>query len=182
MKKILIICSVACLVIGFFLGRMNVREKEVTKYVQGETVREMITRFVPDTVYLAGELKYKYVYKTDTIYKDVPVIDREKSIVETVKDWNKTRKYKKMLFDNESGKLSVDLFVQYNELQCLSYTFTPTCKETTMVKKRVFEPFISTSFCANNTLSMGGGFFYYDFGFRVEYSPKGACFGVMYKF
>ena len=25
-----------------------------------------------DTVYLAGELQYKYVYKTDTIYNDVP--------------------------------------------------------------------------------------------------------------
>ena len=155
MKKILIVCCAACLVIGFFFGRWSTVVKETVRYVEGKTIRDTITRFVPDTVYLAGELKYKYVYVPDTIYKDVPVIDREKSIVETVKDWNKTRKYKKMLFDNESGKLSVDLFVQYNELQCLSYTFTPTCKETTMVKKRVFEPFISTSFGANNTLSMG---------------------------
>ena len=152
MKKNLIICSVACLVIGFFLGRWPTEVNEIVRYVEGKTIRDTITRFVPDTVYLTGKLKYKYVYVPDTIYKDVPVIDREKSIVETVKDWNKTRKYKKMLFDNESGKLSVDLFVQYNELQCLSYTFTPTCKETTMVKKRVFEPFISTSFGANNTL------------------------------
>lgn len=182
MKKILIVCCAACLVIGFFFGRWSTVVKETVRYVEGKTIRDTITRFVPDTVYLAGELKYKYVYVPDTIYKDVPVIDREKSIVETIKDWNKTRKYKKMLFDNESGKLSVDLFVQYNELQCLSYTFTPTCKETTMVKKRVFEPFISTSFGANNTLSMGGGFFYYDVGFRVEYSSKGACLGVMYRF
>ena len=36
MKKILIICNVACLTIGFFLN------------------------FVPDTVCLAGELRYKY--------------------------------------------------------------------------------------------------------------------------
>ena len=165
MKKILIVCCAACLVIGFCFGRWSTVVKETVRYVEGKTIRDTITRFVPDT-----------------IYKDVPVIDREKSIVETVKDWNKTRKYKKMLFDNESGKLSVDLFVQYNELQCLSYTFTPTCKETTMVKKRVFEPFISTSFGANNTLSMGGGFFYYDVGFRVEYSSKGACLGVMYRF
>lgn len=182
MNKFLVVCCIACFAIGFFLGRSFSKEKIITKNVQGVTIRDTITRFVPDTVYLTGKLKYKYVYVPDTIYKDVPVIDREKSIVETVKDWNKTRKYKKMLFDNESGKLSVDLFVQYNELQCLSYTFTPTCKETTMVKKRVFEPFISTSFGANNTLSMGGGFFYYDVGFRVEYSSKGACFGVMYRF
>lgn len=182
MKKILIICSVACLVIGFFLGRMNVGEKEVTKYVQGETVRETITRFVPDTVYLAGELKYKYIYETDTIYKDVPVIDREKSIVETVKDWNKTRKYKKMLFDNESGKLSVDLFVQYNELQRLSYSFTPMYKETIIVKKRTLVPFISVTCVKLNSFSMGGGFFYHDFGFRLELANKEVNLGLMYKF
>lgn len=182
MKKILIICSVACLQIGFFLGRMNVREKEVAKYVQGATIRDTITRFVPDTVYLAGELKYKYVYKTDTVYKDVPVIDREKSIVETVKDWNETRKYKKMLFDNESGKLAVDLSVQYNELQRLSYSFTPMHKETKIVKKRVFEPFVSASYLVNATFSIGGGFFYHDLGFRAEYSPDCLNIGILYKF
>lgn len=92
MKKILIVCCAACLVIGFFFGRWSTVVKETVRYVEGKTIRDTITRFVPDTVYLAGELKYKYVYVPDTIYKDVPVIDREKSIVETIKDWNKTRK------------------------------------------------------------------------------------------
>ena len=92
------------------------------------------------TVYLAGELKYRYVYETDTIYKDVPVIDREGSIAETVRDWNRTREYDRLLFDNEFGKLTIVLSVQYNELQKLSYFFTPMYKEITIIKKRVLYP------------------------------------------
>ena len=141
MKKYIILV-VTCLFIGFITGRqiVNVKEKEVTKYVQGETIRDTIAQLVPDTVYLAGELKYKYVYKTDTIYNDVPVIDREGSIAETVRDWNRTREYDRLLFDNEFGKLTIVLSVQYNELQKLSYFFTPMYKEITIIKKRVLYP------------------------------------------
>ena len=106
MKKILIVCCAACLVIGFFFGRWSTVVKETVRYVEGKTIRDTITRFVPDTVYLAGELKYKYVYVPDTIYKDVPVIDREKSIVETVKDWNKTRKYRECNLNCVSKKIN----------------------------------------------------------------------------
>ena len=67
MKKNLIICSVACLVIGFFLGRWPTEVNEIVRYVEGKTIRDTITRFVPDTVYLTGKLKYKYVYVPDTI-------------------------------------------------------------------------------------------------------------------
>lgn len=182
MKIFGIACCLACLAIGFFLGRMNVREKEVTKYIQGETIRDTITRFVPDTVYQAGELRYKYKYKTDTIYKDVPVIDREETIAETIRDWNRTREYKKLLFDNENGKLSVALSLQYNELQRLSYSFTPLQKQTTIVKKRVFEPIVSVSLLKLNSISIGGGFFYHDFGFRAEWAANGSNFGLLYKF
>ena len=171
-----------CLAIGFFFGRMNVREKEVTKYVQGATIRDTITHFVPDTVYLAGELRYKYKYKTDTVYMDVPVVDRDKTIKATLDDWNLIRDYKRTLFDNESGKLSVDLSVQYNELQRLSYSFTPMHKEITIMKKRVFMPFVSISVLNLNSFSAGGGFFYHDFGFRAEWAANGSNFGLLYKF
>ena len=182
MKKVLIVCCAACLVIGFFLGRNSTEVKETVRYVPGETIRDTITRFVPDTVYLAGELRYKYKYKTDTVYRDVPVVDRDETIKETVKDWNLIRDYNRTLFDNESGKLSVALSLQYNELQNLSYSFTPMHKEITIVKKRVFVPFVSASFFANNTFSVGGGFFYYNLGFRAEWAANGFSLGVMYKF
>ena len=108
--------------------------------MMGESIRDTVTQLIPDTVYLAGELKYRYVYETDTIYKDVPVIDREGSIAETVRDWNRTREYDRLLFDNEFGKLTIVLSVQYNELQKLSYFFTPMYKEITIIKKRVLYP------------------------------------------
>lgn len=182
MKKILIVCSAACLVIGFFLGRWSTEVKETVRYVEGVTIRDTITRFVPDTVYLAGELKYKYVYVPDTVYRDVPIVDREKTIAATVEDWNKAREYQRTLFDNENGRFSLDLKVQYNELQKLSYAFTPLQKQTTIVKKRAFVPFVSASVLYLNTFSVGGGFFYLDLGFRTEYSSNGLSFGVMYKF
>ncbi len=182
MKKNLIICSVACLVIGFFLGRWPTEVNEIVRYVEGKTIRDTITRFVPDTVYLTGKLKYKYVYISDTIYKDIPVIDREESIAETVRDWNRTREYNRLLFDNEFGKLSIDFVTQYNELQKLSYSFTPVYREKMIVKKRVFEPFVSVSCIQFSFFSMGGGFFYRDVGFRIEYAVNGLNFGIMYKF
>lgn len=182
MKKLLFICCIACLVIGFFLGRWSTEVKETVRYVEGKTIRDTITRFVPDTVYLAGELKYKYVYVPDTIYRDVPVVDRDATIAATIEDWNLNREYRKTLFDNENGKLDANLSVQYNELQRLSYSFTPVHKETTSVKKRVFVPFVSASFHTNNAFSVGGGFFYHDLGFRVEWASNDLNFGLLYKF
>ena len=140
MNKFLVVCSIACFAIGFFWGRGVLEEKETVHYVKRETIRDTVTQLIPDTVYLAGELKYRYVYETDTIYKDVPVIDREGSIAETVRDWNRTREYDRLLFDNEFGKLTIVLSVQYNELQKLSYFFTPMYKEITIIKKRVLYP------------------------------------------
>ena len=168
--------------IGLFLGRWPTEVNEIVRYVEGKTIRDTITRFVPDTVYLTGKLKYKYVYISDTIYKDVPVIDREESIAETVRDWNRTREYNRLLFDNEFGKLSIDFVTQYNELQKLSYSFTPVRREKMIVKKRVFEPFVSVSCIQLSFVSMGGGFFYQDVGFRIEYAVNGLNFGIMYKF
>ena len=181
MKKYIIL-SIICLLTGFLVGRRTMDYEETTKIVQRETIRDTITQFIPDTVYLTGELKYKYVYKTDTIYNDVPVIDREGSTAETVRDWNRSREYDRLLFDNESGKLTIVLSVQYNELQKLSYFFTPMYKETTIIKKRVFIPFVSASVSHLSTFSVGGGFFYHDLGFRVEYAIDGLNLGIMYKF
>lgn len=180
MKSIVLV--IVCLFIGFVVGRQTIKEKMITKHVKGELIRDTITQLIPDTVYLAGELRYKYKYKIDTVYRDVPVVDRDKTIQATLEDWNRTREYKKLLFDNESGKLSLDLSVQYNELQRLSYSFTPMYKETTIVKKRVFEPFVSASFYMNNSFSVGGGFFYYDIGFWVEWEANEFNFGMIYKF
>ena len=95
MNKFLVVCCMACFAIGFSFGRGTVEKKETVHHVEGKTIHDTITHLVCDTVYLAGELKYKYIYKTDTIFKDVPIVDREATLAETVRDWNLTRSYKK---------------------------------------------------------------------------------------
>lgn len=181
--KILIICDVICLLLGFLVGRYTVTEGERTTYVKGETIRDTITCFIPDTVRLSGEVRYKYKYKTDTVYRDVPAVDREETIKGTIEDWNLIREYKKTLFDNESGRLAVELSVQYNELQHLAYAYTPVQERIMTVKKRTWEPFVSISFhTESDNLSFGGGCFYHDLGFRIEYKFDGFNVGLMYKF
>ena len=177
-----IILSIICLLIGFYVGRRTIKREEITRYILGETIRDTITQLIPDTVYLAGELRYKYVYKTDTIYKDVPIVDREETIKATIEDWNLNREYKRHLFNNENGKLSVSLTVRYNELQKLSYSFTPIQKQTMVRKERVFVPFVSASVLDLDSFSMGGGFFYRSLGIRTEWALSGLNFGILYKF
>ncbi len=182
MNKFLVVCCMACFAIGFFFGRGTVEKKETVHHVEGKTIRDTITHLVCDTVYLAGELKYKYIYKTDTIFKDIPVVDREATLAETLRDWNLTRVYKKTLFDDEHGKFSIDLLLKYNKLQQLDYSFTPVHKEIKITKNDIFTPFVSVSMLTLNSFSIGGGFFYHNLGCRVEWAPVGLNWGIMYKF
>ena len=168
MNKFLVVCCMACFTIGFFLGRGTVEEKETVDHVEGKTIRDTLTHLVCDT-----ELRYKYIYKTDTIFKDIPVVDRDATLAETLRDWNLTRVYKKTLFDDEHGRFSIDLLVKYNELQQLDYSFTPVHKEIKITKNDIFTPFV---------FSIGGGFFYHDLGCRVEWASVGLNWGIMYKF
>ena len=91
-------------------------EKEIVKHVKGETIRDTIM-LKADTVKIPREINLKPALVKDDTGKDIPVMDSALSVKETIKDWNLTRSYKKTLFDNESGKLSIDLSVRYNELK-----------------------------------------------------------------
>ena len=64
-------------VVGILCREVHDEGGERTTYVKGETIRDTITCFIPDTVRLSGEVRYKYRYKTDTVYRDVPTVDRE---------------------------------------------------------------------------------------------------------
>lgn len=110
-------------------------------------------------------------------------MDREGTLKSTIEDWNLIRDYKRTLFDNESGKLAVELSVQYNELKHLAYAYTPVRERVMIVKKSVWVPFVSASFYTEgHDLSFGGGCFYHDLGFRIEYKYDGFSVGLMYKF
>lgn len=182
MKKSLLVPCIVCFLTGMLLGRRGIGKTETVHFTEGETIRDTIMQFIPDTVYLTGELRYKYVYRADTVYRDVPVVDREGTIAETIKDWNRVREYEKVLFDNENGKMALHLSVQYNELQRLTSAFTPVRKEITSSGKKVFIPFVSVSCIRFDSFGVGGGFFYHDLGIRVEWMEGGMNWGMMYKF
>ena len=55
--KTLIVCGVICLLLGFFVGRYTMKEGKRTIYMKGETIRDTITCFIPDTVRLSGEVR-----------------------------------------------------------------------------------------------------------------------------
>ena len=91
------------------------------------------------------------------------------------------------MFDNETeGKLIVGAEVQYNNLQNLSYKFTPMYKQTTITKQRVFTPFAGVSYNTLGFVGVGGGLYYHNVGLGLKYvtdfNQKGYEFGLNYKF
>lgn len=103
-----------------------------------------------------------------------------------IADYEKERHYKELLFDNDNGKLVVDLTTQYNELAGLDYTFTPIATVRTITRRPVLVPLVTASYCTLNYLSIGGGLFHNDVGLLVRYvtnfQKKGFDVGLMYKF
>lgn len=157
------------------------------EYVKGETVTNTvyvdkpyaveipakpILPMKPDTIRIPGKLQYIA------------------SIVDTaaiIANYIKRNKYNPILFDNNTqGKLQLDLAVQYNKLDSLGYTFTPMEKQTTIIKQKVFTPFVSTSYNTFGYFGAGGGVYYHNLGAGVKYlsdfKSTGYEFGINYKF
>ena len=184
-----ILVGLIALVAGFFAGRQTSEIKETTKYVKGKTVTDTITKLIPVKETLPGTIKYKYVYKTDTVPgTNVQVIDQASTIEATVKDWNTKRTYSKNLFDDNTGKLDFSADVQYNELQQFSYNYTPITKEVTKQKIRTLTPFILASYSTFNVGGVGIGLFYHNVGLSGQYQydfdnqKKGIGIGLHIKF
>jgi hypothetical protein len=152
------------LALGFFLGRMTIKEPEtkvVTEYIQGEPVVE--------TIYLPEP--YRVVEPVDTLgiiqqcIKDGIYVELwpEKIVTEYVevtkedttdimKDWATKRYYSEVLFNNESqGSCGFNAEVQYNRLKVLNYTYLPVTKTVTETKyvTKAFSPFIGISYLTN---------------------------------
>lgn len=187
MKEIIIygVIALFCLSLGFVTGRQTVNVKESTEYVKGETVKGSVYSpnlvkvetprnpqlpTVPVVTYIDGK-EYEY-YKVDT--------------AAIIAEYEKKRYYKELLFDNNYGKLELNLTTQYNSLTGLDYSFTPITTVKTIERKRVWMPFVSASYSSLNYAGFGGGIFYHDIGLNVRYvtdfSRKGIDVGLMYKF
>jgi hypothetical protein len=187
LKKYWWVIGIAALIIGFFIGRWQTEPSIVTKYIKGETVTNTVYVDKPYEVIIPT--KPVLPMKPDTIrIPGKPVYIA--SIVDTaaiIADYVKLNKYSKTMFDNGTvGKLVVGAEVQYNKLNKLDYSFTPMEKQTTIIKQRVFTPFLGVSYNTFGYAGAGVGIYYYNVGLGLKYlsnfKSKGYEFGLNYKF
>ena len=187
--KIIFISLIALVIalIGFFAGRATV-EKEI-KYVKGKTITDTIYQeqlvpyeaVIPKKPFLPLKPDTQYVDTGKTIIKEIVMkVDTSKIIANYIT----LNKYKKELFNDDNGSLYIEAQVQYNELRKVGYTFTPIQRE--VVRKRIIEPFISTSYNSFKFVEAGGGVFINNFGVEAKYvtdfNRNGFEVGIKYKF
>jgi len=186
-NKTNIILMVLISIIGFFAGRWTLKPDIQIEYIQGETIHDTIPKPVPypvevpakpilplkpDTIRIPGGTEY-IVMKVDT--------------AKIIANYIQKNIYKETLFDNDTiGKFSFEAVVQYNEMQKFGYDFTPIQKQTTIIKKRVLTPFLSTSYNSFGYFGAGGGIYYHDLGvglkYMTDFQKTGYEIGFSYKF
>lgn len=191
-KNILITIAILSIMgIGFILGRYTteVKTNTVTKYIKGDTIREIIYEPKPykvevpiDTLNLIKQWIKDGVYselwptKTVTEYVEINKTDS----TQVIKDWSTKRLYAETLFKNDTlGTCSINAEVQYNRLRLVNYSYEPVTrevvKEIRLIKK--FEPFIGVSYLTNpweqqrnSMIGVTGGFFIKEhYGLMVQF-------------
>lgn len=187
--KILVIVIIILLLFGggFLAGRKSVKIKTETivEYVQLPPIHDTITQFKPkyipadtasiiETCIANGLYAELFPWKHDTVftYRDTLLM---------LADWASRREYAETLFDIDTvGKLDINIGVQYNRMDTLSYVFTPIQKQTTVIveKERIFEPFlgggISVGIDASKNATPGAGvqigaFVKQNYGISLQY-------------
>lgn len=156
--------AILILLIGFFAGRWTVEEKVKTEYVKGDTVRDTLLVDNPYEVYIPVKplLPVKPIIINHTEYM---IVDTAQIIANYIT----MNSYKKLMFDDLNGRLTVSAEVQYNRLNRLSYEFTPIQKQTTITRRDVFTPFVSSSWNSFGMFGIGGGLYYHDIGLGAKY-------------
>ncbi|MFR7876447.1 MAG: hypothetical protein ACLU4J_08675 [Butyricimonas paravirosa] len=64
-------------VVGVLCREVHDEGGERTTYMKGETIRDTITCFIPDTVRLSGEVRYEVQVQNGYGLRDVPIVDRK---------------------------------------------------------------------------------------------------------
>ena len=169
MKKYLKIAIVAItFVVGFFLGRKTINVKEKVTFVKGETIRDTIVISQPTFVEIPAKPKYIYKYDTITV-NNIHYISEVVDTASIIQDYILTRTYEFNVFNSETlGKFDVRQKVGYNKLLSFDYAFTPITKQVTQYKKPLFTPFVTGGYSTNQTVLLGGGFYYKNIG--LEYN------------
>lgn len=176
------------LIIGFFIGR-STSSTEKIEYVKGDVII--------DTIYKEQLKPYSSIIpnlpnlplKKDTIWlQGKPQSILSVDTAQIIKNYITENKYHQILFNNQTeGLFELDATVQYNELNQLSYKYTPMQKVTTIQKKRLLTPFVSGSLNSLGMAGAGGGIYYNNLGLELKYVVdidlnKGFEIGLHYKF
>lgn len=181
LKQIFLGCFL--ILVGVLIGRWSTPTKVKVEYVKGETIRDSIpyeklvpykieVPSVPDTIRIPGKIEYK-IAKVDT--------------ARIISEFIKKNYYEEILFDNDTlGMIKINSVVQYNRMLSLGYEYTPIQKQTTIYKKRVIIPFLTTSYNSFGYYGLGLGLYYNNWGFQTKHltnsRERGFEFGVNYKF
>ena len=184
MKTNLVI-AIVILIIGFLAGRLSICDSK-TKYVKGDTIRDTLLVDNPYEVEIPAKPVLPLKPDTIRIPGEKEIITLKVDTAQIIADYIKKNSYKKVMFDNLDGKLIVSAVVQYNQLNRLSYDFTPIHKQTTITKKNILTPFLSSSYNSFGIIGAGGGVYYHNLGIEAKYitdfSKKGYEVGIHYKF
>lgn len=179
-------------IFGFFMGRGEEQIIQDIRYVKGDTIRDSVPKYILVPAKSSKPDKPKLPMRRDTFYlpgQNVPHYVTEKVDTGAIIDEFITKnEYNTTLFDNQTnGKMVVNSTVQYNKLSGMDYTFTPIHKETTIIKKKTFTPFVTGSYNTFGQVGAGGGIYYHNLGGSVKYlhdlkSKTGYEFGLHIKF
>jgi len=161
------------LALGYTVGRSTVKTVGTVEYIVGKPVRDTV--LIPMPVKEEIPVKPILPVKPDTVYftinDTIYIYVRDKiDTAAIIAEYIVKRFYDIPLFDNNNGKADISLWMQYNRLGGMSYTFTPITQIRTDIVKRVFVPFASVSYSTiRNTGGIGGGVFYHDIGIEYLY-------------
>ena len=185
-KNIVLLC-LFCMAFGYWICLQTSTKTDRIEYVKEEPVTGAITNPVP----VSEEIPEKSVLpvRRDTLYKDNIIYVRE--AVDTaaiILDYEKRRNYLIPLFDNQYGKLDMSMSAQYNKISDLSYTFVPIRTVQYVSVKKIWQPYVSTSYSTFNIAGIGAGMFYHNAALEYQYlrrfpdSRSGHMLAVKWKF
>lgn len=181
MTKAIIVSILIGILIGFFIGKSFFQTSAKIKYVKGETIEKTIQIPIPYRVEIPATPQY--IYKIDTISETIyQTVDTTAILA----DWVLKREYKEKILNNTQGELDIEAEIQYNRLQSMKYTFTPTEVNIEKQHKPRWTPYISTSVNTFNQAGIGGGLFYQNIGagarMITDFEKKGFEIELNYKF
>lgn len=180
---LLLLMGILSLLLGLFVGTKLTKEPEVktvteVRYIKGDTIvdsvyvdRPVVVK--PDTLdFLKACLEAGLVPK-DTVQLTI------RDTIMVLNDWASKKHYEQTLWSTDTtGTCTVAVDLQYNNLQNLSYQYTPVYRQTStvVVKQRLFQPYVGAGISTSKDwLVSAGAIFHQHYGVMATYQQP---FGV----